>query len=117
MIDLAILEINSNILAFLLEKNLIKKTNSCLQCHSHMNLVQYNCLDSYIWRCSNYSCNKRISIRSGIIFENSHLEFKVILSILNFYGFGISPKNCSKMLKIWVATILERYQIFRQAVS
>ena len=82
-----------------------------------MNLVQYDCLDSYVWRCSNYLCNKRISIRSGTIFENSDLKFKSILSILNFYGVGITPKNCSKMLKIRVATILEWYQIFRQAIS
>ena len=82
-----------------------------------MNLVEYDCIDCYIWRCQNFYCSKKISIRSGSIFEKSHLKLKSILSILNFYGIGISPKNCSKMLKIRVTTVQEWYQCFRQSLS
>ena len=82
-----------------------------------MNLVEYGCGDSYIWRCSNGNCNGKISLRQGSIFEQSHLKLADILCILNFYGVGISPKNCSKILKIRVTTVQEWYQHFRRRVS
>ena len=117
MIDVAILQSNSTILQFLMEKNVIKKTNSCPQCNLQMDLVEYNCLDSYIWRCPDSYCSRRVSIRSESIFEKSHLKLKDILSILNFYGIGISPKNCSKMIKIRGTTVQEWYQCFRERMS
>ena len=117
MIDLVILESNLSILEFLQEKNIIKKNAFCLECKLRMNLVEYNCIDSYIWRCPNSYCNKKVSVRSGSIFERSHKKLKDILSILNFYGIGIAPKNCSKMLKIRITTVQEWYQCFRQSVS
>ena len=117
MIDLTVLESNSSILEFLFEKDLIKKNENCLQCNLQMIIVKYKCIDSYTWRCPNYHCSKKVSIRTGSIFEKSHLKLKEILSILNFCGVGISPRHCSKMLKIRATTVQEWYQCFRQSVS
>ena len=117
MIDDIVFESNSTILRFLLEKNLIRKINFCGRCNRNMNLVEYNCIDSYTWRCPDYNCGGRTSIRFGSIFEKSHLKLFDILSILNFYGIGISPKDCSKIIKIRITTIQEWYQRFREKVT
>ena len=65
-------------------------------CGGNFSLLKDNSasVDKEIWRCQNRQCRKKLSIRTGSFFSQSHLTLDTIVKIIYFWAADYSNKQC-----------------------
>ena len=70
------------------EHGLISDVKECDTCGEVMSLVKRSGKDGRTWQCK-LPCQRRISIRKGTFFENSHLSLAVIIKFIFYWAIEI----------------------------
>jgi hypothetical protein len=103
-------------LSFVTRMGLLQTEKSCVSCGRRMNLnVTTNIKSQRSFRCSNHSCNKRISIFSGLNVSFSNMSLEILF--LAVYKFlenveeinAIRNLNVSKNCYFKIKSILRKY--------
>ena len=117
LFDFALIIVNtSEVIRYLREKNLLKKTQQC--CGKLCILIKDKTLkDEQIFKCTR--CRKKKSIRYGSFFYKSKLSIKVLFTLCYLYIKDISIVHASRLLGDEVSTksIIQWYTYFREVTS
>lgn len=73
--------------------------------------------DGFVWRCSNKSCNKKISIRTGSWFEKHKLTLEKVLLITYFWVYKASESFVRHELDIASQTVVDWYNYSREVCT
>ena len=73
--------------------------------------------DGCCWRCSNKSCNKKVSLRKGTWFENHNLTLEKILHITYFWVYKCNQDFVIHELEICQRTITDWYNFAREVCT
>nr|VZI30167.1 unnamed protein product [Spirometra erinaceieuropaei] len=104
-----------NVIAYCQEKRLLPTIQACL-CRKPMRLhARKVCSDGVIFQCTR--CHRRKSVRTGSLFEGSHLTLSKIMKILLAFVRGARVKQCEQETEVAHNTVLSWYRICRDVCS
>jgi transposase-like protein len=104
----AIIGDESASLAFLQQRGVLPTQKPCPSCNEDMEL------DAHLFRCRKRSCETKVSVRDGTVFQRTHLPFQKWVAVLHRWARGATPKELEDDCSISHPTACKLSKLFRQ---
>ena len=105
---------SENLIKKAIEWGFLLESPPCRFCHQQLYLVFGNLFDDDAYfRCRNFKCRRKLSLKFNTIFKNSKLSFSDILLIFAYWCADISPIAPHMVIDVSKKSVSYHYYLLR----
>lgn len=106
---------NHRLIRWMIRGRFLRDLSQCPRCDDNMHLERSSKFekDKYCWKCANYRCKRRRSVRGGSFFEYSDMSLRKLMIIAVNFAAGSSSNNTANRIRVHRHSVGRVYKAMR----